>query len=87
MSRLLSKITAKPRVRGGQATDRIKGPILYAAKVAIVTLVLRFNILLCGRRFGKTVMITERVIDGAKKKYKMAILFPQKMSSWRLGQN
>ncbi len=78
MSRLLRRITAKPRARGSQSTDKIKGPVLYAAQVAIITLVLRFNILLCGRRFGKTVMITERVIDGAKKKYKMAIFVPSK---------
>lgn len=61
-----------------QDTDLVIAPQLYEAQLNIINELERFNIWVCGRRFGKTVMITERVIEGAKKGFKMAIFVPSK---------
>jgi hypothetical protein len=76
--RLLSRINSKPRPKGiGKAkTDLVKSPNLYDAQQAIWDDKRRFNVALCGRRFGKTILIRKLMIDAAIQGLKIGLFAP-----------
>lgn len=61
---------------GGRKTDHVKSPNLYDAQDQIWQSRKRFNVALCGRRFGKTILIRKLMIDAAIKGLKVGLFAP-----------
>lgn len=76
--RLLTQKISKPRseTRGNSKKDAVKSPDLYDAQKSIWEDRRRFNILLCGRRFGKTILILFIVIYYLLQGKKVAVFGP-----------
>lgn len=57
--RQIARLRKSPRIRGtgGHKTDNVKKPDLYDAQRSLWDRRKRFNVALCGRRFGKTILI------------------------------
>lgn len=65
----------KPRMKDRKQSS-VPSPSLYAAQNQIYKNKRRFNVALCGRRFGKTVLIRKLIIDAAIKNQKVGIFAP-----------
>lgn len=76
--RLLSRLTTPPRTRAGAGGKKrkVKSPDLYDAQQDIWENKRRFNVALCGRRFGKTILIRKLIIDAAIKGQKVGLFAP-----------
>lgn len=73
----LSKfVGTKPKPRGRSKTDDIKAPDLYDAQRSIWDNRMRFNIALCGRRFGKTILIFFIIIYYLARGKKVGVFAP-----------